>query len=84
MAPVEGVTRWVASRIKAPLRLVHGEADYRVPIAYGRNMNDALKAAGNPPEWVSYPEAGHGFYKREDRLDFARRVEAFLAKHLQP
>jgi dipeptidyl aminopeptidase/acylaminoacyl peptidase len=74
----------LASRIKAPLLLVHGELDYRVPIAHGRNMNDALKAAGNPPEWVSYPEEGHGFYKREDRLDFARRVEAFLAKHLQP
>jgi dipeptidyl aminopeptidase/acylaminoacyl peptidase len=74
----------LASRIKAPLLLAHGELDYRVPIAHGRRMKDALKAAGNPPEWVSYPEEGHGFYKREDRLDFARRVEAFLAKHLQP
>jgi dipeptidyl aminopeptidase/acylaminoacyl peptidase len=74
----------LASRIKAPLLLAYGEADYRVPIAHGHRMNDALKAAGNPPEWVSYPEEGHGFYKRENRLDFARRVEAFLAKHLQP
>jgi dipeptidyl aminopeptidase/acylaminoacyl peptidase len=74
----------LASRIKAPLLLVHGELDYRVPIAYAHRMEDAFKAAGTPPEWVSYPEEGHGFYKRENRLDFARRVEAFLAKHLQP
>ena len=74
----------LASRIKAPLLLAYGEADYRVPIAHGHRMEDALMAAGNPPEWVSYPEEGHGFYKRENRMDFARRVEAFLAKHLQP
>ncbi|MEO6278647.1 prolyl oligopeptidase family serine peptidase [Roseateles sp.] len=72
----------LASRIKAPLLLAYGEADQRVPITHGTRMRDALKAAGNPPEWVSYPDEGHGFAKPENRLDFARRVEAFLARHL--
>ncbi|WP_457356015.1 alpha/beta hydrolase family protein [Roseateles sp. P5_D6] len=72
----------LASRIKAPVLLAYGEADLRVPIVHGKRMRDALKAAGNPPEWVSYPEEGHGFGKPENRLDFARRVETFLAKQL--
>jgi dipeptidyl aminopeptidase/acylaminoacyl peptidase len=47
-------------------------------------MRDALKAAGHPPEWITYADEGHGFGKPEDQLDFARRLDAFLAKYLQP
>ncbi len=74
----------LASRIKAPVLLAHGELDPSVSIAHAHRMRDALKAAGNPPEWISYPDEGHGFFNPENRLDFARRVETFLAKNLQP
>lgn len=74
----------LASRIQAPLLMAHGERDRRVPITHATRMRDALKDTGHPPEWVSYPEIGHAFSKLEDQLDFARRVDAFLAKHLQP
>jgi dipeptidyl aminopeptidase/acylaminoacyl peptidase len=74
----------LAARIQAPLLLAHGEWDGRVPIAHARRMRDALKAAGHPPEWITYPDEGHGFSKPEDQLDFARRLDAFLAKYLQP
>jgi dipeptidyl aminopeptidase/acylaminoacyl peptidase len=74
----------LAARIQAPLLLVHGEADRRVPIAHATRMRDALKAAGHPPEWITYADEGHGFGKPEDQLDFARRLDAFLAKYLQP
>jgi dipeptidyl aminopeptidase/acylaminoacyl peptidase len=74
----------LAARIQAPLLLAHGTDDRRVPIAHARRMRDALTAAGHPPEWIVYPDEGHGFSKPEDELDFARRLEAFLAKYLQP
>jgi dipeptidyl aminopeptidase/acylaminoacyl peptidase len=74
----------LASRIQAPLLLAHGDADRRVPIAHATRMRDALTAAGHPPEWIIYPGEGHGFSKPEDQLDFARRLDAFLAKHLLP
>lgn len=74
----------LAARIRAPLLMMHGELDYRVPIAHARRMRDALAAAGHPPEWISYPHEGHGFWRSEDLLDFAGRVEGFLARHLQP
>ncbi len=74
----------LAARIQAPLLLAHGENDNRVPFVHATRMRDALKAAGHPPEWVSYPDEGHGFRKLDDELDFARRLDAFLAKYLQP
>ena len=74
----------LAARIQAPLLLAHGEWDGRVPIAHATRMRDALRAAGHPPEWIIYPDEGHGFSKLEDKLDFARRLDAFLAKYLQP
>ncbi|MFG6464750.1 alpha/beta hydrolase family protein [Roseateles sp. DXS20W] len=74
----------LAAHMKAPLLLAYGEEDLRVPLAHGKRMRDALAAVGRPPEWVSYPGEGHGFSKPEHRLDFARRMEAFLARHLAP
>ena len=74
----------LAARIKAPVLLAFGDDDIRVPLEHGQRMREALRAAGNAPVWVTYANEGHGFIKPENRLDFARRMEAFLAKHLQP
>ncbi len=71
-----------AARIRAPLLLAFGEKDKRVPLAHGLRIRDALKAAGHPPEWVSYPDEAHGWRELSAQIDFARRVEAFLAKHI--
>lgn len=73
-----------AARIKAPLLLAFGEDDRRVPLTHGKRMRDALTEAGNPPEWITYPGEGHGFAALKNRVDFAQRLEAFLAKHLKP
>jgi dipeptidyl aminopeptidase/acylaminoacyl peptidase len=73
-----------AQRIRAPLLLAYGERDRRVPIEHGRRLMRALEAAGNEPEWVSYANEGHSWLKADNRIDFARRVEAFLERHLKP
>ena len=73
-----------AARIKAPLLLAHGAQDPRVAIEHGEKLRTALRAAGRDPEWVSYPDEGHGWLRPENRFDFARRMERFLAQHLKP
>ncbi|WP_418320825.1 alpha/beta hydrolase family protein [Piscinibacter sakaiensis] len=73
-----------ASRIKAPVLLAMGGADRRVPLEHGTRMRDALKEAGNPPLWKEYADEGHGFFLLDNRLDFMRQVERFLAEHLAP
>jgi acetyl esterase/lipase len=72
-----------AARIKAPVLLAMGADDRRVPIKHGSLMRDALQAAGNEPEYVVYEGEGHSWLKKETRLDFARRLEAFLERHLR-
>jgi acetyl esterase/lipase len=73
-----------AHRIQAPLLLAFGGQDRRVPLVHGTRLRDALRSAGKEPEWVVYPDEGHGWFKLDNRLDFARRMEAFLAQHLPP
>ena len=63
--------------------LAFGGEDRRVPIEHGQRMRAALRDAGQPPEWVLYPGEAHGWLKAETRYDFARRLEAFLARHLK-
>ncbi len=73
-----------AHRIRAPLLLGYGAEDLRVPLAHGRRLREAMQKAGNEPEWVVYPEEAHSWRKTATRADFARRMEAFLARHLTP
>ena len=77
-SPIEQV-----ARIKAPVLLMHGEIDKRVPIQSGERMRDALQKNGKQVEWVVYPDEGHGFHRPENLFDYWRRIEAFLAKHLK-
>nr|WP_316642486.1 prolyl oligopeptidase family serine peptidase [uncultured Roseateles sp.] len=70
-------------RIKAPLLLAFGESDRRVPLAHGERLRDALRAAGRPPEWISYENEGHSWRLVATQVDFARRVELFLDRHLK-
>lgn len=74
----------LASRIRAPVLLVHGEIDERTPLAQARAMKAALEKAGNPPEWMVVPKEGHGFYSEQNNIAFYQRLESFLARHIGP
>ena len=72
-----------AGNIKAAALLVHGEADRRAPIAHGRAMRDALRDAGNEPEWIRIDQSGHGAGSLETRLELYEGLLAFLDEHLR-
>lgn len=73
-----------AAALKVPVFLAYGGRDAYVPLQHGERMREALIAAGNPPEWRLYAEEGHGFAVQANQIDFAQRLEVFLAKHLRP
>ena len=73
----------LAAQIKVPVLLAWGGEDRRVQPAHGERLRDALATAGRPPTWVVYPDEAHGWLKPENRLDWARRLERFLAEHLR-
>ena len=72
-----------ADKVSAPVLLFFGSDDRRVPLIHGEKFKAALDEYKKPYEWVVYTAEGHGFNKRENRIDYLRRVEEFLEKHLR-
>lgn len=71
-----------AARIAAPVLLVHGDADTRVPTEQSRLLADALVAAGRRVQLELVAGAQHGFTAAEEAL--ARpTVDRFLAAELR-
>ena len=72
----------LASSIKAPVFLAHGERDERTPIAQANAMRAALVSAGRPPQWMAVAGEGHGFYNDDNSAAFYRALEEFLGKNI--
>lgn len=72
----------VAGAIQAPVLLVHGDADTRVPTEQSILMRDALQTAGRSAELRLVPGAGHGFTAAEWALTWPGILE-FLTARLQ-
>jgi len=70
-------------RIKAPLFVIAGRNDPRVPWTEGQQMVDALKKRGAIVEWKVYDDEGHGVSKLKNRLDLYPRVADFLDKYMK-
>lgn len=71
-----------ASRLKNPLLLAYGGADYRVPLVHGTKFYDAIKDHNKEVEWVVYKDEGHGWSRLDNNIDFWSRVEKFLDEHI--
>ena len=69
-------------RIRAPLMLIHGANDPRVPVGEARQLHASLVARGIASELLVYDDEGHGLAKRANRLDAAPRMLDFLRKNL--
>jgi dipeptidyl aminopeptidase/acylaminoacyl peptidase len=68
---------------KAPLLVLQGDNDIRVPREEAENVVSILKAEGRTVDAVYYPEEGHGFVKREHQRDELTRSVDWLQKYLQ-
>ena len=71
-----------ADRIEVPLFIAQGANDPRVNKAESDQMVAALRERGVEVEYMVKEDEGHGFSQEENRFDFYRAMEAFLAKHL--
>ena len=72
----------LAEGINVPVLLVHGSVDSTARLEQGEAMRNALAKANKPHEWVEVAGEGHGFYTQKNQIDFYRRLEVFLAKHI--
>jgi dipeptidyl aminopeptidase/acylaminoacyl peptidase len=68
--------------VRAPLFVIHGANDPRVPLSEAEQLVAAVRANGVPCDFLVYGDEGHGLAKRANRLDAYPRVLEFLARHL--
>jgi pimeloyl-ACP methyl ester carboxylesterase len=68
--------------VRAPLFVIHGANDPRVPLSEAEQVAAAVRANGVEVEMVVYDDEGHGLAKRANRLDAYPRAVAFLGRAL--
>jgi dipeptidyl aminopeptidase/acylaminoacyl peptidase len=64
--------------------MAHGGQDRRVPIVHATRFRSAVTEQNRNVESVVYADEGHGWRLEATRIDFWKRVDAFLARNLAP
>ncbi|HEX9457505.1 MAG TPA: S9 family peptidase [Thermoanaerobaculia bacterium] len=67
----------------APLLVLQGENDIRVPKEEAEQVVAILKAANKTVDSHIYPGEGHGFAKRENQIDAIRRMIEWFDRYLK-
>jgi dipeptidyl aminopeptidase/acylaminoacyl peptidase len=73
-----------AENFKAPVLLIHGADDTTVPSVQSSIMNDALKNAGKPVQYIRIKGDDHGLVDNESRRTALKAIGEFLATYLKP
>jgi dipeptidyl aminopeptidase/acylaminoacyl peptidase len=69
-------------QLRAPLFIIHGANDPRVPLSEAEQIHAVLTARGQECELLVYGNEGHGLAQRSNREDALPKAIAFLARHL--
>jgi dienelactone hydrolase len=73
-----------SDKIVAPVLLMHGEQDQRVPIAHAQKMKRALEQNHKVVEWLTFDDEGHGLYYLENEYRYFKKMLPFLDKYIGP
>ena len=71
-----------ADRIAAPMMMIHGVNDPRVPIGETEQIVGNLQERSRPVEYVRFEDEGHGIVKLRNKLVAFPRIADFLEEHL--
>lgn len=74
----------LADRIRAPVFLIHGSLDERVPMAHFEAIKKALERRGQTPETLVKRGEGHGFWKDANQRELYQRLLDFFDRHIGP
>jgi dipeptidyl aminopeptidase/acylaminoacyl peptidase len=72
-----------ADRITAPLMVIHGANDPRVPVSEAEQIVANLENRGVAVKYLCYGDEGNGIMKLNNKLDCYPRVSDFLKEHLK-
>ena len=69
-------------QIDAPLFVLHGANDPRVPVGEAAQIAEQAREQGVPVEKLIFEDEGHGISKLENQIDAYTRVVDFLDEHV--
>ena len=69
--------------LKAHILIFQGENDTNVPKWSSDMFVEKLKSLNKPVDYVVYPDEGHGFVKRVNRIDWIQKTVAFFEQNLK-
>jgi dipeptidyl aminopeptidase/acylaminoacyl peptidase len=69
-------------RIEAPLFVLHGANDPRVPVSEAHQIVEEARAQGVPVRELVFEDEGHGFSKLDNRIEAYREIVDFLDDHV--
>jgi dipeptidyl aminopeptidase/acylaminoacyl peptidase len=73
-----------ADAMRAPLFVIHGRNDPRVPLSEAEQLVARLRERGVPCELAVYDDEGHGLARLANRIDAYTRAASFLDAVLLP
>ncbi|MCL5037964.1 MAG: S9 family peptidase [Chloroflexi bacterium] len=68
--------------ISAPLLIIHGENDPRVPVGEARQISEIIKKKGGTVELLVFPDEGHGTKKHGNVVMEYQKIADFLEEVL--
>ncbi|WP_254863725.1 S9 family peptidase [Halovivax gelatinilyticus] len=68
--------------IEAPLFVLHGENDPRVPVGEAEQIVEEARERGLPVRKLIFDDEGHGFSKLENRIEAYSEIADFLDEHV--
>jgi dipeptidyl aminopeptidase/acylaminoacyl peptidase len=72
-----------AARIRRPMLVIQGANDPRVLKVESDELVAAIRANNVPVEYVVFPDEGHGFLRKQNRIDASEAYLRFLNQHLR-
>lgn len=73
-----------AANFKTPNLVIHGELDFRVPVAQGIDLFTVLQRRGVPSKFLYFPDEGHWILKPQNSVLWHETVFQWLAEYLKP
>ena len=70
-------------RVKAPLLLIQGASDPRVPVGEALQIHEAMDAKKIPNQLVVFADEGHGARKRSNQVAMIGHSLRFFEQHLR-
>ena len=69
-------------KLTAPLLIVHGALDQRVPLMQAEALRERMDTLNKPYEWLVKPNEGHGFYNKDNKVELFSTMLTFLENNL--